>query len=242
MKKVPDVMTGESQRVCSTDGFTIIELLIAIMIVGILCVLAASSYTKAKEGADATICLSNLRQIGMAVQAYASEHTGVLPGSMAGHQRATVSGTSIASTRSQLIDYVAPYLAFPPLIGSQSYTSPLFCCPSALKALRKEGRNVSSPLTYVHLGTWLAADKMIRAFGYKQGGNETIAPSRLANLDSPGLVMALIDSDEDLSPAPSAPSHPAHGTVRHILYIDGHVRAVPVRDLEFRSNHLYIKP
>ena len=58
----------------STKGFTLIELLVVISIIALLIALLLPALAKARSLALATICESNLRQIGTGVQEYAQEY------------------------------------------------------------------------------------------------------------------------------------------------------------------------
>jgi prepilin-type N-terminal cleavage/methylation domain-containing protein/prepilin-type processing-associated H-X9-DG protein len=61
------------------DGFTLIELLVVIALIAVLASLLLPALGRAKESGRATACLSNLHQIGIALQIYTQDNRNRLP-------------------------------------------------------------------------------------------------------------------------------------------------------------------
>ncbi|MFH1910322.1 MAG: prepilin-type N-terminal cleavage/methylation domain-containing protein, partial [bacterium] len=60
-------------------GFTLIELLVVIAIIAILAAILFPVFAKAREKARQTSCLSNLKQIDLAVLQYAQDYDEMMP-------------------------------------------------------------------------------------------------------------------------------------------------------------------
>lgn len=78
--KVQVVRVGSERRPLSkVKGFTLIELLVVCGIIALLVGLLLPALGVARQSAQQTKCLSNLRQVGVAIQADINDHNGVIP-------------------------------------------------------------------------------------------------------------------------------------------------------------------
>jgi len=63
----------------SKRAFTLVELLVVIGIIAVLIGILIPALSKARQQANLTVCMANLRSIGQACNIYAAQHKGVLP-------------------------------------------------------------------------------------------------------------------------------------------------------------------
>jgi len=76
---IDGIMGCVMSRKNGAKGFTLIELLVVISIIALLLAILLPALGRAKKQAQATRCLANLKQIGLAMHAYASDYDYLLP-------------------------------------------------------------------------------------------------------------------------------------------------------------------
>src|SRR5678809_1014359 len=90
-------------------GFTLIELLVVVAVIGILAGIIVPALAGARQKAIRTTCLSNLKQIGLAINLYADDNEQTLPGPCFSGARASYDRNS----STELIWYIAEGLGAP---------------------------------------------------------------------------------------------------------------------------------
>jgi prepilin-type N-terminal cleavage/methylation domain-containing protein/prepilin-type processing-associated H-X9-DG protein len=70
---------GRKVRVRRSKGFTLIELLVVIAIIGILAAMVFPVFARARESARKAVCLSNVKNIALAINMYVGDWSGFMP-------------------------------------------------------------------------------------------------------------------------------------------------------------------
>ena len=100
----------------TSRGFTLIELLVVIAIIAILAAILFPVFAQAREKARAAACLSNVKQLGLALQMYAQDYDETLPNHAADTQK--------------FLDAKAP-ANWAKALSPYTKTTQIFSCPSA---------------------------------------------------------------------------------------------------------------
>ncbi|MFB3880572.1 MAG: type II secretion system protein [Armatimonadota bacterium] len=118
-------------------GFTLIELLVVIAIIGILAAMVFPVFARARESARKAVCLSNVKNIALAVQMYLADNNDTLP---PGEHRQEVTdyfaalGGNDPSTGDcgvQHTDQLNPYLRWAVVLDEYVKNRDVWRCPSA---------------------------------------------------------------------------------------------------------------
>jgi prepilin-type N-terminal cleavage/methylation domain-containing protein/prepilin-type processing-associated H-X9-DG protein len=110
-------------------GFTLIELLVVIAIIAILAAIIFPVFLQSRERARRAVCLSNLRQVGLALLGYVDDWDETFPPSYAPPW--VNLGTARTATCQLYADAQNPYLRWEPLIEPNLGSRDPYLCPSA---------------------------------------------------------------------------------------------------------------
>jgi prepilin-type N-terminal cleavage/methylation domain-containing protein/prepilin-type processing-associated H-X9-DG protein len=113
-------------------GFTLIELLVVIAIISILAAILFPVFAQAREKARAIACLSNQKQIGLALLQYVQDYDETYP-----QEHPGTSHPAVDDNNGQLenVDYGSPFEKIMPYVSrgnatnTASLTQQLFVCP-----------------------------------------------------------------------------------------------------------------
>ncbi len=204
-------------------GFTLIELMVVMVVIGILAALVLSVLNRGRESASAVRCVGNMGQIGNAIAAYAGDNEGRLPGPLVEQQSNNISDTESGS----LLGILKRYLSVEGSSG-RVIQAGVFTCP----AWEMKDKSRKSAVFVMNF-----EDRLIEMDNRVPWGNGGTEPLKMVNLvgwnprpngtaqASLSEIWALRDGDF----APEA-GRSVHGDFRNALFYDWHVGRLNLRN------------
>jgi prepilin-type N-terminal cleavage/methylation domain-containing protein len=229
------------------SGFTLIELLVVVAIIALLIAILLPSLGRAREKGKLTLCLNNLRQLGLAAFMYQTEYNGFFPSS----------GSNFQLTQDWIYwnpgEALAPRNpnkgALVPYMGG-AFNKKVYLCPG-------DPRTRSTANAYPY--SYTANVNIFVMIGYTGGGGVPSAPVRYSSIRMPTTKIELVEEDAtSIDDSSWAPQHYAIDgknilAVRHdkmtedktqpnwgkgtANFVDGHAELIPRADAQ--SPHFY---
>jgi prepilin-type N-terminal cleavage/methylation domain-containing protein/prepilin-type processing-associated H-X9-DG protein len=149
-----------------STAFTLIELLVVIAIIAILAAILFPVFAQAREKARQTACLSNTRQISLAINQYIQDYDELLP--------FEILRTSTGST-------AADYQTWDEALYTYTKSAGIYLCPS--DTVKKIGNNGTYPASY------FCNSRVLRS----STGFPPSAPFALAQFPEPSNTIAMAE-------------------------------------------------
>ena len=167
-----------------------IELLVVIAIIAILAALLLPALARANQKAIQIKCVSNLKQLGQALQMYANDNNDKLPGPLWNGMTASFG----ANTSEEILYYIYPYLGVTPPTDEPKVVA-VAVCPGYMKSAPgvHSLQDMEGRICYLlNPNVDPLPGKRVCPFGYPNPLQPTLKQDQLSQFGSPAETFASI--------------------------------------------------
>jgi prepilin-type N-terminal cleavage/methylation domain-containing protein/prepilin-type processing-associated H-X9-DG protein len=220
--------TPQSRR--ARAGFTLVELLVVIAIIGILVAILMPGITNASRSAQRTECLSNLKQVGVAVMLYAEHNLEnprmYYPYGVQGSTNWTAAVAAFIKTQEKGGLYVCPASTY--VTTNSTYSAHGGLMPTA-PATRKRLTDVRRPSDVI-----MVADAgQVSSLGY--AASPTFTSPGTGNAADADTVYTSPDNDTANPSVLRFRHRISIGPVANVVFADGHVESFRKGDPKYKN-------
>jgi prepilin-type N-terminal cleavage/methylation domain-containing protein len=221
-------------------AFTLVELLVAIAIIGILAALVLSALSRSKQQAQGTQCVNNLKQMQAAWSLYADDFSQVLVLNAGYFQPEYVTNLCwVAGDVSSLPDETNTLPLSGALLGSYAKNVPIYKCPADPGNPPGTARVRSISMNnYMHgVGMGLSTDfvQNVRTSDIRQPASSFVFLDERSSTINDGYFVMILTTDYDAIHGNDLPAN-YHALAGGLSFADGHAQLKKWQTSNFQAS------